>query len=461
MLRRFSPAVLALCLTLPFGAALAQAPADPDKAVSDQAVALLKREDLPIESRIAELDKLIRQSPDNALAWAALGELRERTGQDEAALAAFERAVAKNPTLSTPWHWIGVLKKRHRRDLPGARNAFEQALANDPPNRAVELNELAVTLAMMGEMAPALSRWREAIAEDPEWGVLYANAAKAALALNQEDTARQLVEQGLDADRFEDILVFHWAQHLLREGEDEEAIAVLRKALARQPENLEIRFRLSEALGAGGQDEAAQEELRRIVREAKASGNSAAAQSASFRLFEMNDGRNADRFQKAVNLVLKEPDLSDPKDLRRDTIKAIKYLDEVLEDHPDLWNALFVRGVAHRRIGQYDRSEQDLKAVLALYPNEPNTTINMALLRREQGKPAEAADYARKAAELANRDPAVLMNAAFVMLYAEECEAARAYYDRARMLVPVEVLDGAADPLEPLAEEIAAACKGG
>ncbi|MBI5154365.1 tetratricopeptide repeat protein, partial [Candidatus Poribacteria bacterium] len=154
------------------------------------------------EERLPELEELAIAHPDSPDAWAALGELRMSAGQDGLALDAFNRAVQRDANLYSSWHWIGILNKRGKRDLPAALTAFRKALnAGAPKSR--EMNEIAVTQAQLGEMEAALATWRLALAEDPAWGVLYANAIKACLALEDEPGARQLFELGLKAERFE------------------------------------------------------------------------------------------------------------------------------------------------------------------------------------------------------------------------------------------------------------------
>src|SRR5690606_24720093 len=155
----------------------------------EEALSLVGNKNLPVEDRIEIITNIITRYPDEAKAWTVLGELRLEAKDDEGALVAFERAAVKDPTLYSPWHWSGILKKRESRDLEGALVAFRNAMKNGAPP-ARELNEIAVTLAMMDRLGDALDSWEEAIAADPEWGVLYYNLIRGELARGNAEKAR-------------------------------------------------------------------------------------------------------------------------------------------------------------------------------------------------------------------------------------------------------------------------------
>ncbi|MCB2155640.1 tetratricopeptide repeat protein [bacterium] len=451
---RFS-LLLAILLAASAVAQSDDAPTSGTTALIEEAVALIDQTDVPIQERIARTEAILREHPGAAEVWAALGELRRDAGEDEAALLAFERAVAKDDSLYSAWHWIGILNKRERRDLDRALEAFQQAIDHGA-RKSRELNEIAVTLAYKGRMAEALQTWEETIADDPGWAVPYANAIKAALYLDDEDKAQELFEAGIKADEFEENIALHWGQYLLNDGDEDEAADVYRRALERAPENAVLRFYYGLALRESGDEDAAIENLKRAYTLGLKEGRPDVYEAANEQLFATRYPKEWKRLQKAAKTVFANHESQE--DIVKAAEKGLKILNPIISDHPDIWNAYLVRGVAYRRMNEPALAKRDLRRVLELSPNEPNACIHLAMLHRDLDEMEDATKYAHEAAEAAPRDPSILANAAFVFLDADDCKSARMMFDRARDLVPEGSIPADQDPLFPLQDEIQANC---
>ncbi len=367
------------------------------------------------------------------------------------ALAAFDRAADSDPSLYSAWQWIGTLNKRLRLDLPRAEMAFRKARDLGAPPAPVN-NELGVTLAIQGKFDEALLAFDQALLADPDWGILYNNAIKAAIAGRRTSKARDYFLRAIDAKRFEQNGLLMWGDHLMQSGEFEEAAADYQLALARHPDNARIRYDRGAALSRMGKKhrEGAIAELTRARDDARRAGDSWTVRGAERTLFAVQFPDDEKKFQAAVKEVFAME--KDPERKVKQAQGAIRRLDPIVAAHPDFFNARFTRAVALRMTGDTMRARADLEHVLSLHPDEGNALIQMALLLRDEGELGGATDYARRAAKAAPRDPTVLMNAAFIELDAGNCPEATALCNQ------VDALAGPGAS-EPVRIEISARCK--
>ncbi|HVZ74769.1 MAG TPA: hypothetical protein VHJ20_20440, partial [Polyangia bacterium] len=125
---------------------------------------------------------------DAAEAWLDLGRSRAFAGAGDRdareAAAAVESSIAARPSVAA-YRLLAAVA----RDDDERRRAFEDALALSPAGDEARLGERALLLARLGEVARsqhrdavALTRWREALAEDP-------GCWPASLALAEEEQA--------------------------------------------------------------------------------------------------------------------------------------------------------------------------------------------------------------------------------------------------------------------------------
>ncbi|CAN5462645.1 hypothetical protein BH09SUM1_BH09SUM1_33470 [soil metagenome] len=404
-------------------------------STSTDPVAILQDEAMSLEERAARLQDLANASPDSAEAWTAYGEILEKQNQDARALLAFDKASQIDPHLYTPWLWICIIAKRGapEPDLPRAETALRTALAAGAP-KARTLNELGVTLSLSNRMKESADTWKQAIAEDPDWGVLYNNLLKAATKLDDEGLARQQIAGAITAKRFEESAIMQYGEYMIAHKKYDAAIDGYRRALEAHPDNARIRYYYGVALGESGDRDEALIQLSKARDQAASSATPGdVAEASEWAVFGLRYPKEEKKFQEARGLVFTKVENS--ADMAKNLRRAISTLDPIVEKHPDFWNALFVRGVAHRRLNEPEAAAKDYEKVLSLYSNEPNTTMELALLKRDAHDFAGSAELAAKAVELAPKDPAFAMNAGFIFLDADRCEAAWDQYRRALRMV--------------------------
>jgi tetratricopeptide (TPR) repeat protein len=406
---------------------------------AEEAVAVLQNDQLGAATRVELLRTLANANPADAAVWTAYGEGLEQAGDLPTAMAAFEHAVKADPTLHTPWLWIGILAKRGMPapDLARAEAAFRQALANGAP-RARALNELGVTLALLKRPGEAVAAWREAIDADPDWGVLYSNLLKGARALGDEKLMADYAGRAVGAARFEPNAIMMYGEHLVSTRRAREAVAFYRRALEAHPGSARIRFYAGLALLADGDKQGALSELRqaRALARAQTPPDGETSQQASFELFRIEHPRDEAILQQAREAIIPpgRPGAPPARELRR----AIERLTPVVERHPTLWNARFLRARALRHLGEYPEAAADLEAALEAEPDEANCLMDLALIRRDQHQFKVAADLAERAVARAPRDPLFAVNAGLIVLEDGRCEKAWQFYRAAIRMVGEE-----------------------
>lgn len=405
---------------------------------SDQAIVILKDEGLAWPEKVARLQEMSNVHAGVAEVWAAYGEALEKTGERPRALLAFEKATQINPALYSPWMWVGILSKRGAPspDLPRAEMAFRRALAEGAP-RPQALNELGVTLALEGRTKDAIDAWKQGVEADPEWGALYNNLMKGAVRMGDESTAREYLPGAIAAKRFEEGAVLQFGEYLISRGKAKEAVDVYMQAVSAHPANARLRYYYGVALGEAGRGKEAESALIEAQRVARESDEiTDVAQAADWAIFRIRFPKDEKQFQEARKLVF-QPE-TDFTRIAKDLKKAVKMLDPLVDKHPEFWNGYFIRGVAHRRLNEVEPAQADLEKVLSLFPNEPNATMELALMKRDLYDFQAAADLAEKAIKLAPRDPMFAINGGLIMLEAGRCERARELYRAATLMVGEE-----------------------
>lgn len=409
----------------------------PTPTAQERALGLADDETLTAEQRRERLRALTNEAPDVADVWAAYGEALNDLGEDALALRAFEKATEIEPTLYSPWFWIGILSKRGtpEPDLARAEEAFRKALAWGAP-RAQTLNELGVTLAVQGRLDESAEVWKEAIEQDPQWGVLYANLMKAAAGMDDEDLAEAYLPRALEADRFEESAVLIWGQHLLRKGDEDEAVDLYRRVIAQRPDLAVMHYYLGLALLEDGEEENAERAFREAERVAGEANEPTIRRQANFEVFRLRHPRTERDFQRTREDVF-EPE-GDEEDYREELEEAIGELDGIIAEHPGFWNAYSVRGVAEMRLGELEAAERDFRRVLELEPDEPNALMYLARVKQDQGSLPEAVELAEKAVEIAPRDPLFLVYTGLILVEAGHCDRAWDVYGRLLRMVGEE-----------------------
>ena len=98
--------------------------------------------------------------------------------------------------------------------------------------------------------------------------------------------------------------------------------------------------------------------------------------------------------------------------------------------------ALFLLGMAERRLQNLEAARAALEAALELEPNDPDGCRELSLTYLQLKRPAQALPLARRVVELQPGDAGLKCNLAIVLLLAGDVEAARAAATSALMLEP-------------------------
>ncbi|MGF1571807.1 MAG: tetratricopeptide repeat protein [Sumerlaeia bacterium] len=408
-----------------------------DLAVAE-ALELPGDDSLGIGVRLSLAEALITRFPERGELWAVLGELRLEAGdQDAEALLAFERAVAKDSTLWSSWHWIGIIRKRGG-DYDGAIEAFKTSIANGAPEFR-ELNEWAYCLAQKGNLNEAFAIWQLAIEKSPEKGFLYSNALKAATMLRSWEVGAGLFDKALVAGEFDERSVLIWTDGLVSAKKRDEAIAAYQKAILMFPQNAKFRFYYGATLRELKRDDEAETEFRQAITLADGAQDLQTKNTAQKALFALRQPKKLDDLIEVEELLQRE-DLHKPK-YQKKLQEARQQMTDILADYPDFWEPMLMRGVVNRRLAALDLAEQDFKQVLILAPDQPNATLNLGLIEQDRQNFVPAMGYARKALQIAPRDPLVVTNGIFILINGGACDEATVETRRATDVLPKEILD--------------------
>jgi O-antigen ligase/tetratricopeptide (TPR) repeat protein len=232
---------------------------------------------------IARLDRAVALAPATDLYWAKLGtalQAAARAAADPAecrdmlvrARTAFERAEALVPV--NPYHHANlgaVLAQLAGAGLARPDQAlteFDAALAADRNNAYFYVDAGSAALEV-GNPARARAYAARGIALYPRFAPAHALLGDVALA---QGKAREAVgplgaavrHSWYGDDEGHRLAVAHLATALLQLARPDEALRLVRPALARAPEDVELRLRLAEALAALGRRDEARAEYRRI-----------------------------------------------------------------------------------------------------------------------------------------------------------------------------------------------------
>jgi len=225
------------------------------------------------EEALALTDAALAKNPEDPSVLDTRARVLGRLGRPEEAREYFERATTVDPEYASAIEGLADLAAAS--DIEKAYELFVQAAALDEnnSNALYRAGQLAI---VMGDLPRASARFEEALKREP--GHVGAN----------NDLAWLLAESGSDLDR--SLALADRASKLepssttldtlgfvqLQRGENAEAAATLERALAQDPDNPSIRYRLGTVLAREGQSERA----AKLLEEALAAGSFPEAESA-------------------------------------------------------------------------------------------------------------------------------------------------------------------------------------
>ncbi len=125
----------------------------------------------------------------------------------------------------------------------------------------------------------------------------------------------------------------------------------------------------------------------------------------------------------------------------RNAIKSYNQAEKSLGDHvpEEYWHLLYVRGMAHERLGHWKKAEKDLKAALAFKPDHPYVLNYLGYAWADQGLLLdESLAMIRKAVLLRPSDGYITDSLGWVLYQQKQYEEAILHLERAVELLPYD-----------------------
>lgn len=114
--------------------------------------------------------------------------------------------------------------------------------------------------------------------------------------------------------------------------------------------------------------------------------------------------------------------------------QAIELMNSFVEKNPSVWNAWFLKGWAHRRLGQYEEGKQAFLSCLNLGETSADIYNELAICTLETGDRELAKQYLSIALDSEEQNIKILTNLAFLLLHDGEYSEARALLEHARAI---------------------------
>jgi tetratricopeptide (TPR) repeat protein len=197
---------------------------------------------LDADAALSLIDRAIGADPENSRFLNSRGALFYAQGMNAEAEASFQRSIELNPKDGTAWNNLGNALLRLDR-VPEAENCFRQALAA-LPGFISAINNLGVAFKRQGILDKALICFREAVMHKPDYLDAQFNLAELSLQLNDLPTAEQHFRKAIEIDPDCAPAYSALAQALSDQRRSDEALAVIKGAAERLPEDEDLQFAL-------------------------------------------------------------------------------------------------------------------------------------------------------------------------------------------------------------------------
>jgi tetratricopeptide (TPR) repeat protein len=197
---------------------------------------------LDAEAALGLIDRAIGANPENSRFYNSRGALYYALDMNGDAETAFRRAVKLDPRDGTAWNNLGnaLLRLNH---LQEAEQCFRQALAV-MPSFVNAINNLGVAFKRQGALDKALICFREAIHHHADYLDAQFNLAELSLQLNDLAAAETHFRKAIEIDPGCAPAYSALAHALSEQRRSEEALAVIRAASERLPEDEDLQFAL-------------------------------------------------------------------------------------------------------------------------------------------------------------------------------------------------------------------------
>lgn len=380
---------------------------------------------------------LLRQGSGQALRLLTGSAAKQPQAEREALLAAYDELVPEFPD-SPDLLFARALLRWQAGQVDDARELAERAVALEPDNPAGHLL-FAQLLEESDLRTQAFEHLERVLPRYPEDTRL--SRAYVRMLLGQRDFARAVARLEPLVTAHPDNAVLRFGLALSYRGADRpEAAREQLSVLVEDPElGGDAYFQLGQLADAAGQVERAIQYYRRVQGEhwlaatARAarllaeSGEIAAARRYLAKLRSTRQEHLSTLFQIEAELLMQLDEYRDAREL----------LDEGLEEIPGSIELLYARSLAHEKLGDIAAVEADLRAILAMDPDNASALNALGYsLANHSDRYAEAQRLIERALTLAPNDAAIIDSLGWVLYRRGQHERALAELRRAAALLP-------------------------
>ncbi len=383
------------------------------------------------------IDRLLAEHGSEALLPLVAEASNLSDNDNQQLLKALSQLADRYPDQAPLWY-ARALDRRQQGDLPGAMEAVEHALDQDPEHMEAALLE-ARLLFESGEHKKALRRARAQVEDHPDNRRPRLAYVRLLLAANRQEQASE--QLNILAEQNPDDLDLRYSLALiaLEAGAGDTARTLLRDLLQRGYRPDDMRLRLGQAAEAAGDADQAIDYYLKVK-----GGDALQAQVQAARLLYAS-GRGDRGHALITSLTRQYPERADllwisEAEMRKaqgDGEGALTLLDHALEADPDNPDLLYARAMTAGGLGQEQRMEADLKRVLALHPDDAGALNALGYTWADRGVHLDQAeDMIRRALAQQPQDPAILDSMGWVLYRQGRLEEALEYLRRAHALMP-------------------------
>jgi Flp pilus assembly protein TadD/precorrin-6B methylase 2 len=192
------------------------------------------------------VDRAIAADPGNSRFFNTRGALYYALGMNAEAETAFRRALELDPGDANAWNNLGNALLKLDQVKP-AETCFREAIRLAPELNSA-INNLGIALKREGALDKALACFRQAVLREPDYLDAHYNLADVYNQMDDQPAAERHFRAAIEIDP--DCAPAHCglAQCLTEQNRNEEALAILKVAAERLPEDEDVQFALHLAM---------------------------------------------------------------------------------------------------------------------------------------------------------------------------------------------------------------------
>jgi len=439
-------------------------------AVTGQAARLAAyMQDAPLALEMAE--RWLTQEPDNQTAHEIAAIAQIVMDNPTAAAAHIDQLLADDPQSGL----IRLVTQAEGLDQQGNTQllAALAQLTDRYPDQAPLWYARALHLQMEGDLANAFEANEKALKLNRSHEDAQLLKARLLFEMDDHDAAlrqlRRMVRKAPDARRPRVLYI----RLLLEDGREEDAISQLQTLSERFPEDQDLRFSLALYGLPRGAVDSARQTLNALLEEGyrpdqihlylaqademqgdedaaiehylavQEGDNALAAQLQAAQLYERQGNIPA---MRALMVTLREHHPAQLPELyaaeaellgRSDPEAAFTLMNEALHELPEHTDLLYARALLAERLDRLDQTEADLRRILTLRPDDPETLNALGYtLADRTDRFDEAYRYIRRALSLQPDNPAIIDSMGWVLYRMGQYQQALVHLQRAYDMFP-------------------------